>query len=364
MPPAPVSGGGKSVPAKAATPRSGKRAATFGQPAPRTGKSARRKAHVLITGGAGFIGSHLVARLLADGKSVVVIDDLSTGSLDNLAAVKSNPRLRVIESTVSGCAELAQLAEEAESIYHLAAAVGVELVVNSPIHTLQTNLHETEVLLDVAVAHRVPVLLTSTSEVYGKSQAPAFNEEDDLLIGPPHQARWGYACSKLMDEFLALACAKERALPVVVVRLFNTVGPRQTGRYGMVVPRFIAAAKSGRPLQVYGDGRQTRCFCLVNDTIEALVRLQGRPEAWGQVFNVGSTEEVSILQLAQLVIEVLGSKSKIEYVPYKVAYGTGFEDMQRRKPLVEKLARVTGFRPATSLREIIRLTSDSVPARH
>jgi UDP-glucose 4-epimerase len=332
-------------------------------PSPLASTAPRLKSHVLVTGGAGFIGSHLVARLLADDKSVVVIDDLSTGSLDNLEAVKSHPRLRVIVSTVSGCAELPQLAATAESIYHLAAAVGVELVVNSPMHTLQTNLHETEVLLEAVGAHRVPVLLTSSSEVYGKSQAPAFNEEDDLLIGPPHQARWGYACSKLMDEFLALACAKERSLPVVVVRLFNTVGPRQTGRYGMVVPRFIASATSGQPLQVYGDGSQTRCFCLVTDTVEALVRLQGCPAACGQVFNVGSTEEVSIVQLARLVIEVLGSRSTIEFIPYSRAYGTGFEDMQRRKPLVDKLARVTGFRPATSLREIIRLTSSALMSK-
>jgi len=323
--------------------------------------ASRPKSHVLVTGGAGFIGSHLVMRLLADGKSVVVIDDLSTGSLDNLQAVKSNPRLRVIVSTVSGCAELSELAATAESVYHLAAAVGVELVVNSPIHTLQTNLHETEVLLDAAVAPGTPVLLTSTSEVYGKSQAPAFSEEDDLLIGPSHQARWGYACSKLMDEFLALACAKERNLPVVVVRLFNTVGPRQTGRYGMVVPRFIAAAKSGKPIKVFSDGAQTRCFCLVTDTVEALVRLQNCPAARGEVFNVGGTEEVSILQLAKLVIEVVGSRSTIEYVPYDDAYGPGFEDMRRRKPLVDKLARVVGFRPATPLREIIRITSASIP---
>jgi UDP-glucose 4-epimerase len=317
--------------------------------------------HVLVTGGAGFIGSHLVARLLADGKSVVVIDDLSTGSLDNLQAVKSHPRLRVIVSTVSGCAELPQLAATAESIYHLAAAVGVELVLNSPIHTLLTNLRETEALLDAAVPRRVPVLLTSTSEVYGKSQQAAFSEEDDLLIGPPHQTRWGYACSKLMDEFLALACARERSLPVVVARLFNTVGPRQTGRYGMVVPRFIAAAQSGQPLKVYGDGSQTRCFCLVTDTVEALVRLQGCAAARGQVFNVGGTEEVTIRQLAELVIEVVGSRSTIEYVPYAAAYGRGFEDMRRRKPRVDKLARVTGFRPATPLREIIRVTSASIP---
>jgi UDP-glucose 4-epimerase len=324
--------------------------------------ASRPKSHVLVTGGAGFIGSHLVGRLLADGKSVVVIDDLSTGSLDNLSAAKSDPRLRVIVSTVSGCAELSELVATAETVYHLAAAVGVELVVNSPIHTLQTNLHETEVLLDAAVAHGVPVLLTSTSEVYGKSQAPAFGEEDDLLIGPPHQARWGYACSKLMDEFLALACAKERNLPVVVVRLFNTVGPRQTGRYGMVVPRFIAAAKSGKPIKVFSDGAQTRCFCLVTDTVEALVRLQNCPAAHGEVFNVGGTEEVTIRHLAELVIEVVGSRSTIEYVPYDAAYGPGFEDMRRRKPRVDKLERVTGFRPATPLREIIRVTSASIPS--
>jgi len=315
------------------------------------------KSHVLVTGGAGFIGSHLVTRLLADGKAVVVVDDLSTGSLDNLQAVKSHPRLRVVISTVSDCAELPQLAATAESIYHLAAAVGVEMVLNSPIHTLLTNLRETEALFNAAMPHRVPVLLTSTSEVYGKSQQPAFSEEDDLLIGPPHKTRWGYACSKLMDEFLALACARERALPVVVARLFNTVGPRQTGRYGMVLPRFIAAAKSGQPLRVYGDGSQTRCFCLVTDTVEALVRLQGCPAACGGVFNVGSTEEVSIRRLAELVIEVLGSRSTVEYLPYSQAYSAGFEDMRRRKPGIEKLARVTGFRPATPLREIIRLAS-------
>jgi len=319
--------------------------------------AAPARSHVLVTGGAGFIGSHLVARLLADGKAVVVIDDLSTGSLDNLQAVRSHPRLRIIVSTVSGCGELPQLAAAAECIYHLAAAVGVELVLNAPIRTLMTNLRETEVLLDAAVPNRVPVLLTSTSEVYGKSQQPAFSEADDLLIGPPHQTRWGYACSKLMDEFLALAYARERALPVVIARLFNTVGPRQTGRYGMVEPRFIAAARSGQPLKVYGDGSQTRCFCLVNDVVEALIRLQACPAARGEVFNVGGTEEVSIRQLAELVIEVLGSHSKIEHLPYSQAYAPGFEDMRRRKPQVDKLARVTGFRPSTSLREIIRVTS-------
>lgn len=287
----------------------------------------------------------------------MVIDDLSTGSLDNLRALGGKAGLRVIQSKVSACAELPQLVAGAESIYHLAAGVGVELVVNSPIHVLQTNLHETEVVLAAAAPHGTPVLLTSTSEVYGKSQKPGFSEADDLLIGPPHQARWGYACSKLMDEFLALAYARERGLPVVIVRLFNTVGPRQTGRYGMVLPRFIAAARANQPLRVYGDGRQTRCFCYVSDVVEALVRLQNCSTARGEVFNVGSTEEIAIGDLAELVIRVLGSKSSIELVPYKEAYAPGFDDMKRRKPIVEKLARAAGFQPQIPLREIIRRTA-------
>src|SRR4051794_27346110 len=265
---------------------------------------------LLVTGGAGFIGSHLVERLLADGNAVVVIDDFSTGSAENLRAVAGNPKLRVIESKISACNELPELAAGAKAIYHLAAAVGVELVVKSPIHTLETNLHETEVLLKAAAANRTAVLLASTSEVYGKSEKPVFSEEDDLLIGPPNKTRWGYACSKLMDEFLALAYAQEKSLPVTIARLFNTVGPRQTGRYGMVLPRFITAAKRGEPLIVHGDGLQSRCFCFVGDTVEALVRLQNCARARGQVFNVGSTEEISILALAQLVVETLGSKSR------------------------------------------------------
>src|SRR5262245_37691008 len=249
-------------------------------------QTARSASHVVVTGGAGFIGSHLVERLLRLGKSVVAIDDLSTGRQENLKAAFLNPRFQFFHSKISACAKLDDLVGQAESIYHLAAAVGVELVVKSPIHVLQTNLHETEVLLKTAAQHEIPVLLTSTSEVYGKSQKTAFSEEDDLLIGPPQQARWGYACSKLMDEFLALAYAKERALPVIIVRLFNTVGPRQTGQYGMVLPRFIAAAKTGKPLQVYGDGSQTRCFCYVEDVVEALVRLQTSSACRNQVFNI------------------------------------------------------------------------------
>ena len=316
--------------------------------------------HVLVTGGAGFIGSHLVERLLADGESVLVIDDFSTGRMENLERVKAHPALRVLHSKLSLCSDLPELTAHASKIYHLAAAVGVELVVKSPTHVLETNLHETEVLLEAAAPHQVPVLLTSTSEVYGKSQRPAFNEEDDLLIGPPHQARWSYACSKLMDEFLALAYGQEKRLPVVIARLFNTVGPRQTGQYGMVLPRFIGAALAGKPLRVYGDGLQTRCFCFVNDTVEALLRLQNCPDARGQVINVGSTDEISIKDLATIVIEILGSKSIVQYVPYAEAYAPGFEDMRRRKPVVEKLVALTGFRSSTPLRSIVQMTAQSI----
>jgi UDP-glucose 4-epimerase len=312
---------------------------------------------ILVTGGAGFIGSHLVERLLAEGKSVTVIDDLSTGSLENLRAVRREPRFVLVEGKVSACAGLSKLVAGAEAIFHLAAAVGVELVVNSPVRTIETNLRETEAILAAAAGARVPVLLASTSEVYGKSQKPAFAETDDLLIGPPTLGRWSYACSKLMDEFLALAYSKERGLPVVIARLFNTVGPRQTGRYGMVLPRFIAAAKAGGPLRVFGDGRQTRCFCYVTDTVEALVRLQRMSAARGEIFNVGTDEEVEIAELARRVIAELGSKSAIEFVPYAKAYAPGFEDMLRRKPVIGKLAASVGFRPATSLAEIIRRTA-------
>ena len=314
--------------------------------------------HILVTGGAGFIGSHLVERLLKDGNSVVVIDDFSTGSSENLNSVKGHPGLRVIQSKISNCAELSELAARSKAIYHLAAAVGVELVVKSPIHTLETNLHETEVLLETAAGKQASVLLASTSEVYGKSEKPVFSEDDDLLIGPPNKSRWGYACSKLMDEFLALAYASEKSLPVTIARLFNTVGPRQTGRYGMVLPRFITAAKRGEPLLVHGDGLQSRCFCYVKDTVEALVRLSQNPAARGQVFNIGSTEEITIIDLAKLVVTTLGSKSKIELIPYDKAYAPGFEDMRRRKPSVEKLAAATGSRPATTLRETIRQTAE------
>ncbi|MGP8199952.1 MAG: NAD-dependent epimerase/dehydratase family protein [Limisphaerales bacterium] len=320
---------------------------------------SERTEHFLVTGGAGFIGSHLVERLLRDGKSVTVIDDLSTGRLENLQSVRGHPELAIVQSRISECGNLVEMARKSRGIYHLAAAVGVELVMNSALQTIESNLRETQLMLDAASAGSVPILLASTSEVYGKSAKAAFSEEDDLLIGSPHLSRWSYACSKLMNEFLALAHVREQKTPVVIARLFNTVGPRQTGQYGMVLPRFIEAAGKGQPLKVFGDGRQTRCFCYVADTVEALVRLQNCPAAKGEIFNVGSSEEISMGQLAGLVIKTLRSSSSIELVPYARAYGPGFEDMLRRKPIVEKLAKYVGFRPATPLRQIVEWTAAS-----
>jgi len=313
-----------------------------------------------VTGGAGFIGSHLVERLLRDGYSVTVIDDCSTGSLENLAAVQNDPGLTLIQSTVSECADLTVLCARAEFVVHLAAAVGVELVVRSPVRTIETNLQETEVILLAASTSSTPVIFTSTSEVYGKSSKPSFSEDDDLLIGPPSFGRWSYACSKLMDEFLGMAYFRERKLPVIIARLFNTVGPRQTGRYGMVLPRFVDAALRGEPLTVFGDGRQTRCFCHVDDVIEAMLRLRNTPAAVGEVVNIGGTEEISMLDLAGRVVSLLNSESEIRVIPYSEAYPSGFEDMPRRKPAIEKLRRITGFTPAISLDAIIQSVAQTL----
>ena len=312
---------------------------------------------VLITGGAGFIGSHLAERLLAEGCRVIVIDDCSTGEAANLPR---DTRLEFVSSRVSTCPNLQALIGESDFVFHLAAAVGVELVVRSPIATIHTNLHETEVLLEAVSQKGIPTLLASTSEVYGKSNKDEFDEADDLLIGPPHLGRWSYACSKLMDEFMALAHHRERGLPVMITRFFNTVGPRQTGRYGMVLPRFINAARRNEPLRVHGTGQQSRCFCLVQDTVEALWRLLNCEAARGEVINIGGTEETSMVDLARLVVAELGSSSTLSHIPYNEAYAPGFEDMHRRRPSVAKLERLIGFRPRTPLREIIRTTAASV----
>jgi UDP-glucose 4-epimerase len=312
---------------------------------------------ILVTGGAGFIGSHLTERLLEEGCRVRVLDDLSTGRLENLAACQADPRLEVIVSTVSGCADLPRLVKESHAVCHLAAAVGVDRVVRNPIRTIEINLDESEAILAAASGTDTTVFLASTSEVYGKSPKTAFDEQDDLLIGPPHLARWSYACSKLMDEFLAMAYSRERGLPVIIARLFNTVGPRQTGQYGMVLPRFLTAAIANQPLRVFGDGLQTRCFCYVTDTVEAIFRLLRCPDAVGQVVNVGNDEEISILNLAGRIRQLLKSTSPIVHVPYDVAYAPGFEDMNRRRPVLEKCWRLTGFRSLIPLDEIIHRTA-------
>lgn len=309
--------------------------------------------NVVVTGGAGFIGSHLVERFLAEGDTVRVIDDLSTGVESNLAAVAAHPRLQWASSTVSACRQLKSWVADADFVFHLAAAVGVELVIHSPIRTIETNLRETECVLEAAAGAGARVIVTSTSEVYGKSQKPVFSEDDDLLIGPPTLGRWSYACSKLMDEFLALAHRRERGIRVTIARIFNTSGARQTGRYGMVLPRFVAAAQAGTALQVYGDGGQSRCFCHVADTVEALVRLAECPAAEGEVVNVGRDHPVTIAEAAERVLRLTGSASAIDCIPYSEAYAPGFEDMRVRRPAVDKLRRLTGFTACRPLEEII-----------
>jgi len=307
-----------------------------------------------VTGGAGFIGSHLTDRLLEAGDEVVVVDDLSTGSRANLAMAERNPRFQFRACKVSECGDLEALVAGASMVVHLAAVVGVEQVMRSPVSTIETNLRETEVVLAAASRSGTPVLLASTSEVYGKSSRPEFSETDDLLIGPSTLGRWSYACSKLMDEFLAMAYHRERGVPVRIVRFFNTVGPRQTGAYGMVIPRFVAAARAGLPVRVYGDGLQSRCFCHVADSVEAVIRLMRTPEALGKVVNVGNDQPVQIRELAEKVIQALGSRSQVELVPYETVFGPGFEDMRHRKPSLKVLESLTGFRPGRTLDAILR----------
>jgi nucleoside-diphosphate-sugar epimerase len=308
---------------------------------------------ILITGGAGFVGSHLADELIARGHAVHALDDLSTGAIDNIRHLKDHPRFAY---TIGSCHDgplVAELVDEADIVYHLAAAVGVELIVESPVRTIETNIGTTEVVLAHASKKRKPVFIASTSEVYGKSTALPFSEDGDLVMGPTYKGRWSYACSKAIDEFLALAYHKERGLPTVIGRLFNTVGPRQTGRYGMVVPNFVRQAIADEPLRVFGDGTQSRCFCHVKDVVRALAELMERDAFYGEVFNIGRDDEITITGLAEQVREIVGSGGEIIYVPYAEAYEAGFEDMQRRIPDSTKIRNAIGWVAERSLEDIV-----------
>jgi UDP-glucose 4-epimerase len=308
---------------------------------------------ILVTGGAGFIGSHLAEAVVAAGDRVVAVDDLSTGSFRNVAHLSAGPSFELVVAGVEDDQTLEGLVRQADVIYHLAAAVGVKLIVDDPVHTIETNIRGTEVVLRLANKWRRPVVIASTSEVYGKSERVPYAEEHDMVLGPTTNSRWAYAASKAIDEFLAVAYHRRDGLPVVVARLFNTVGPRQTGRYGMVVPTFVRQALRGEAITVYGDGSQSRAFTYVGDAIRALLDLPTRTEAFGEVFNIGGGREITIMDLAKLVRERTGSSSDIVIVPYDQAYAPGFEDMHRRVPDISKLRRVTGFEPEVDLEEII-----------
>lgn len=309
---------------------------------------------ILVTGGAGFIGSHLIERLLERGDHVTALDDLSTGNLRNLSAVIDHPNFRFVQDDVRNTGTLNVLVEQADALFHLAAAVGVQLIVDRPVHTIETNIHGTEVVLNVANKFRTPVLLASTSEVYGKSNQVPFKEDDDTVQGATRFSRWSYACSKAIDEFLGLAYHDQYGLPVVITRLFNTVGPRQTGQYGMVIPRFVSAALRNAPLTIFGTGRQSRCFGYVGDVTGALMSLMDTPGAFGNVFNVGSTQEVTIDALADRIIELTGSRSEKQYLSYEEAYGRPFDDMMRRVPDLTKTQSAIDWQPTTSLDDILQ----------
>ncbi len=317
----------------------------------------------LVTGGAGFIGSHLTERLLELGHSVTVLDDLSTGREQNLASIAGHQHIQIIRDSVENQRAVQLAVAACDMVFHLAAAVGVQLVANEPVRTIRTTIHGTEVVLDTANQLGKPVLITSSSEVYGKGTKVPFGEEDDVVMGATTFSRWCYAYSKGIDEFLGLAYHRQFGLPVTIVRLFNTVGPRQVGMYGMVLPRFVEAALKNQPLQVYGDGTQTRCFCHVSDVVEALVKLSETASAVGQVFNLGTDEEISINDLATRVIELANSKSTIEHVPYEVAYGRQFDDLPRRVPRLDKIRAAIGFRPRFSLEQIIGAVVEHQRAR-
>ena len=307
----------------------------------------------LLTGGAGFVGSHLAERLLELGHEVAVLDNLSTGSMENIAHLKGRARFSYVIDTVTNEPLLAEMIDQSDVVFHLAAAVGVKLIVEQPVHTIETNVHGTEVVLKHANKKKKLVVIASTSEVYGKSVQVPFREDADLVLGATTKHRWAYACSKLIDEFLALAYWKEKKLPIVIVRLFNTVGPRQTGQYGMVLPTFVRQALSGQPITVFGDGTQTRSFTYVADVVDALVKLAQEPRAIGEVFNIGNTEEVTIADLAERVKRMTDSASPVQFIPYDQAYEAGFEDMPRRVPDISKVRNLVGYEPRLSLDEIV-----------
>lgn len=308
----------------------------------------------LITGGAGFIGSHLAEKLLDQGDEVYVIDDLSTGSIENIEHLKNNPRFHYTIDSVSNQAVLRELIDRCDMIYHLAAAVGVQLIVESPVRTIETNIYGTELVLKYASKKKKKVLIASTSEVYGKSTKPSFSEDDDLIMGATNKGRWSYACSKAIDEFLAIAYWKERGLPIFVTRFFNTVGPRQTGMYGMVIPRFVDSALQNKPITIYGTGEQSRCFMYVDDCIRGVLALSKSSKAIGQVFNVGATERITIKELAHKIKKMTNSKSEIQFIPYSKAYSEGFEDMMRRMPNISKIKKTVGFTPKFTLDETLK----------
>ena len=310
---------------------------------------------VLLTGGAGFVGSHLAEALLEQGHHVSIVDDLSTGSMDNIAHLKGRPGFEYVIDTVMNEPLTAELIDRADVVFHLAAAVGVKLIVEAPVRTIETNVHGTEIVLKHGAKKGKLTVIFSTSEVYGKSVAVPFREDADLVMGPTSKHRWAYACSKAIDEFLALAYYKERSLPVIVARLFNTVGPRQTGRYGMVIPNFVRQAIANEPITVHGDGTQTRSFTYVGDVVSGLIALAREPRAVGQVFNIGNPEEISILDLAKRVRASAGSSSEIALIPYDQAYEAGFEDMPRRVPDISKIQNLVGYKPTLALDEILRL---------
>jgi UDP-glucose 4-epimerase len=315
---------------------------------------------ILITGGAGFIGSHLADKLIAEGHSVTVIDDLSTGRYSNIAHLEENADFRLIIDTVLNAKLMEELIRETDRVYHMASAVGVRLIMEQPVKTIETIFHGTDTVLKFCSRYRKRVLIPSTSEVYGKGISVPFREEDDLLTGATDKHRWAYACAKTLDEFLALAHWKETQLPVIVTRLFNTVGPRQTGQYGMVVPRFLKAAMKNETIEVHGDGTQSRCFGHVADVVEGLTRLLETPACFGQVVNLGNSDEISINELAKKAIAHTRSTSEIKYVPYSEVYGEGFEDMQRRVPSLEKASRLIGYKPTRTLDDIINDVADEM----